>query len=228
MERFFVTINRINSVIFLVVLLATGGMVLWLLGTQLSSSRDRAITVASPEGRGNGATPLRLGSLEHISGSDTDMLSLTSSKEDGKFSSGGYGSDARNILFLNGEAMKPHWLFANHNNLILRNTQLKQSSSDDEKGPALALYFEYIAKDSNGDGKLSSLDTSTVALTLPDGSGFTDILHDVDRVFSFETAGDKQLSILYQKGKSIRHARVSIATMQPTSDQEVIQAPDPI
>jgi len=145
----------------------------------------------------------------------------------GVFSSDGYNSEARNVLFLSGSQKTAHWLFPTHKNLILLTAQLQEGINGyDYKHPTKALFFEYVTEDTNGDGKLSHQDHIIVAITKPDGSGMTDVLQGVDKVLSYNMLDEKTLSIVYETGKFMRHARVSTVSLAKESDQEIIKLPE--
>ncbi|GGC64033.1 hypothetical protein GCM10011396_08710 [Undibacterium terreum] len=155
------------------------------------------------------------------------MMRLSESEKSVSFASGSsYNQSTRNILFISGTDKKAHWLFPTQAKLILAVEQLNEKIDDAKEKPTQALYFEYVDKDSNGDGTLSHLDQSNIALAKPDGSGFIDVLHGVDRVISYELLSEKEISIVYQVGKSIKNIRLSAISFAKESEQEIISIPD--
>lgn len=145
-----------------------------------------------------------------------------------EFSSGGGESEIRNILFLTGAAKNVRWLFKDHKNIILNVSQLHSEPGEAKErtaAPTKALYFEYVTDDTNGDGKLSSEDHSNVALTMQDGTGFAEVLHNVDRIFSFDVLDPMHLSVIYQKGATVRHAKYLLTSLKLEFDQEIIAVP---
>jgi hypothetical protein len=225
MERLFIIIKRINSVLFLLVLLGAAGLIAFL---TLKSSRWQprgAVEVAASESGTNKPILLNFERVESITGTDTQMMRLSAQRKSGKFSSGGYGSETRNVLFLNGSEKVARWLFKDHKNLILASNQLHEKSAESKEISTKALYFEYVSEDTNKDGNLSAEDHSNVGLTKPDGTGFLVVLHDVNRVLSFQILDQQHLSIVYQKETVVKHAKFSVATMTLISDQEIVNVP---
>ncbi len=228
MERLFVIIGRINSILFLIILLGAGISIALMMSESNRWQRRGAVEV--PDGKSGSKKPILVGfeKIENITGANAQMLKLTTYEKSEKFSSGGYGTETeiRNVLFLTGTEKVARWLFKNHKNLIFVASQLGEESIDSEKEPTQALYFEYVAADTDGDGKLSSADRSNIGLSKPDGTGFLEVLHDISRVFSYEMLDQQHLSVVYQKGATVRHAKFSVASMKLEADQEIINVPD--
>lgn len=223
MERFFAILGRINSLLFLAALIGAATSVAWM---TLETNRWRhrgSVEVAESDSGGQKPILLSFERLENISGSDTQMMRLTA--QSAKFSSGGYGHEIRNIVFLRETDNVAKWLFKDHKNLILASVQLHEESSNSKDQPTKALYFEYVTLDTNNDGKLSSDDHSNIGLTKPDGTDFLELLHDLTRVFSFRMLDRQHLSIVYQKGTAVKHAKFSLDTMKVVADQEIVNVP---
>ncbi len=177
-SKIFRFITRANSV--LIFLLITGGMVL-MLGSFVMSSFVRhqdADAVKVAEVPGDETSPkleLELSGINEVEGSDVQYILLKSKWHGGKFSSGYGGGEIRNVLFLVGKEPEPRWIFPNHANNIRSVSSLVFHDNGDVggSGKTLAIFYEYIDKDSNGDGELDADDLLSIALSKPDGSGFT-------------------------------------------------------
>lgn len=225
MERYFVIIGRINSILFLLVLLGAAASVSWLTFTASQSQRRGVVEVVDADSAGEAPVLLGFERIESILGADALMMRLTTQGKSGKFSSGGYGGETRNVLFLSGSDKVSRWLFKDHKNLILVSTQLNEESSSPMESPTKALYFEYVVADTNNDETLSSEDNSSVGLAKPDGSGFIEILGDVSRVLLYDVTDQENLSVVYQKGTVVRLAKYSLRTMSQLSDQQIVNVP---
>ena len=225
MDRLFAIIVRINSVLFLLVLLGAAGSIAWVALESNRWQRRGGVEVAETESEAEKSPLLNFNRVERVAGTDTQMMHLTTQEKSAKYSSGGHGNETRNILFLNGPDRTAHWLFNDHRRLIMSSAQVPEESASSKERPASALYFEYVSVDSNKDGSLSSDDHLSVGLTKPDGNGFLEVLHDVSRVFSYAMLDQQHLSIVYQTGKVVKHAKVSVPAMKLESDQEIINVP---
>jgi hypothetical protein len=227
MDKLFVIIARINHILLLLALIGACILMVLAVWTDNRWERRGAIEVVGEETASSSPIYLHLGQIENIAGADTQMMTLQAHEESGELYSGsGYSSEIRNVLFLSGTEKHARWLFPKQNNVILVERQLSESSDNTKENPTRALYFEYVAEDTNNDGMLSDQDLSTVALAKPDGTGFTTVLSGVNNVLSSEMINDTQFSIVYQMGKIVRHARFSVTTLTKEIDQEIISVPD--
>lgn len=224
MERLFVIIGRINSVLLLLVLIGAGISIALISLPIFQRQYQGAIEVSAGESKR--PISLRFERIENVTGANTQMMLLSVQDDSGKFSSGGYGSEIRNVLFLTGNEKTARWLFPKQNNLIRVSVQLREDSNDARDNPTKALYFEYVTEDSNGDGKLSVQDYSSVALSKPDGLGLVEVLHGVSRVLSYRMLDSRNLSVVYQRGKVVRHAKFSTVSLEKETDQVIVNVPE--
>lgn len=230
MERLFTLIKRINSALLLLGLLGLGAFIAWNIWSSNHWQSSRSVPIPATQAGEAKPVLLEFGQIRNICGTDTQMLELSTRGDSGKFSSGGYGSETRNVLFLSGKDKTPRWLFPVQSNLILTAEQLRHEteSCGSKQAPASALFFEYISNDSNGDGKLSREDRSRIALAKPDGTGLTEVLDGVSRVLSREMLDSQHLTLIYQKDRTIHHARFSLPTLSKELDQEIVTVPEEI
>lgn len=226
MERLFTIIGRINSLLFLLILLGAGISMAWGMARSAQWAHRDAIEVTQAESGDSRTVSLQFGRAERVAGSSTVMTALRTTGTGKVFSGSGSGSSTRNFLFVTGAERNARWLFEHHQNNVLDSSQIGEGSSCSDKHPATALYFEYVATDTDGDGRLSSTDRLTVALTRPDGSGLSTALQDVDSVLSHEMLDGEHLSIVYRKGAVVRHAKFAIANLQLITDEEIASVAD--
>lgn len=220
MDRFFVVVGRIISVLLLLVLL--GGIVGVAFLTLGTSQRERSPALVAETVPGTKApVRLNLGSPEQIIGVDATMIELRSEGSYSKIASGGSPGETRNLLFLTGADKKASWLFKNHQNLVLDVEQIQKVKSSSTH-PALAVYVRYVPADTNGDGELSEQDNAVLALVKPDGTGFLPIAQGVSRVISYDMQDDDQLSLVYQRGMTLRHVGFSIKRFTIDFDKEIL------
>ena len=226
MDRLFVIVGRINNILLLLVLLGTA---VFIVSMSLESNRwsgRGAVAVAETDSGVKKSILLNFERVEDITGADTQMMRLSVQEKSRKFSSGGSGGETRNVLFLKGSDKAPRWLFNGHKNLVLVSAQLHEESSTSKEPLARVLYFEYVVEDTNKDGSLSSEDRSNVGISKPDGTGFVEVLHDVSRVLSYQLLDQQHLSVVYQKGTMVKHAKFSVVNMKLESDQEIVEVPN--
>lgn len=226
MDRLFITIARINNVLLLFVLVGAGLVLVWVTWTNSQWQRRGAIEVPVGESASTVKLLLRFERVESVTGANTQMLLLSAEEKSGKLSSGGYGSETRNVLFLSGAEKKARWLFPKQSNKILVAEQMREKGHDSNDRPTSVLYFEYVATDTNGDGKLSAQDNSSIGLCRPNGLDFGQVLTGVTRVLSHELLDGQTLSVVYQAGRSVRHATFSVSSLKNEADQEIVSLPE--
>ena len=135
MERFFVLVNRLNSLLLLLVLLGAAAAIVWMSAESSHWRRRGTVEVAASEPATGDSVLMAFERAEVITGSQTLMLRLTSSRKSAGFSSGGGGSETRNVLFLAGADRAPRWLFADHRHVVLTLAQLRDDAAPDWPRP---------------------------------------------------------------------------------------------
>lgn len=228
MEKFFVVISRINQVLLLLVLLAGAGFIAWGIWDESGVKHRGAVKVAATPSAGKAPLLMKFDGVEGVAGTDVIMIRLRS--EEGatrSYSSGGGVSNVRNLLFVSHSDKAGHWLFKDHTHLIRSVEQLSYDPQNSAReAPARALYLEYVAADSNHDGELTPDDDTTVAVSRPDGTGLTEVLHGARNVLSYQMTDPQHLSVLYQVGEQVKHLSYSLATMKVESDQALAEVPN--
>lgn len=221
-NRFFVVVQRINSVLFLLLLL--GGLGLMAFGFYESSrwEHNNQVVVA-PQADGESDVELFVGDLEGVSGHDVQYVELQARERGGKFSSGGYGAETRNLLFLRGSEMSSAWLFEGNQQLISEHRALtREGSRSDDNEPVIALYYEVVRGDSDGDGRMDADDGSTIALSRPDGTGYREIESGVRRVVQQRVVDEgATLLLLVQEASRVMAKRYSLRTFEKISEKEI-------
>jgi hypothetical protein len=229
MERFFLIISRLNKLLLLLILVGGGAIILWMILPFAHVRQRDEVPVVQTNAQSKAPISLHLERIENINGTSGQMMLLSTRADGSKFSSGsGYGGETRNVLILSGASKAARWLFGSHRNLVLSASQLREENSESKNSHSKALYLEYISTDSDGDGKLTPKDLSTVALAKLDGTGFVDVLRNVGQVISHEVVGNKQLSVVYQVQQSLRHATFSLDTLVMEHDEEIVKVPESI
>ncbi len=225
MEKPLDTLQKANIIMLFLLLL--GGIVFagWLLLDSFlnyyTPPEGAVAVVASAEN-----TPeqeyLHLANSERVVGANTELLYLTSQSSAGKvWSSGGYGgNDMRNILFLVGTNKQAHWLFPKHEQHIRRLEQIPQPSPEileHKPTPTALLLIEYVTGTADTPEQQQS---SNIALTKPDGSGFKTVLQGI-RLVSYHMQDSQYLSMVYLQGNSLRHLRIAATTLETVDEREL-------
>ena len=218
--KVFGIINKINSILFL--LLLVGGFFLIVSGMFLSSSWQdkRAVEVVQNDAEGKQEKiELILDDIENIPGSDTQYVHLKTKRSGGKFSSYSGGGETRNVLFFTGSKLNTHWLYQNHIFNILKFAILKQCKKNN-KNKALAIYIETAKSDSDGDNLLNEDDLITISLTDVNGENLTEVDSNVQSVIDKNVVEDGSfLILLMQKDNQVLLKKYSLSTFKLVSEK---------
>lgn len=226
MDRFFVVVGRTNQLLLLLVLLGGAGMLLFTLANFLGSTRYDTVEARPGNAGDPPAATLKFGKAEKIHDADVRMVHLVSAPGDSAVSYKGYTSNVRNILFKADSERSGRWLFKDNHGLVVQSEQLQEPGDTlARQGPTRAIYIEYVGKDSNGDNRLSGADLVDVALVKPDGRGMVVVLKDVDNVVSHDYAGYADITVIYQRGDTLRHAKYALDGFKVLFDQELASLP---
>lgn len=180
--------------------------------------------VVDIENGGRKSEHRELGSMEAVPGSNVVILPLYTIQETGGFSSSGPSRSTRNLLFLDPATEESFWLLPSHEFLIADRYSLTASGYRyDEDSDAIAIYYEVVKSDSNGDQTLDQEDDAVVALSRPDGTGFREILGEAqpDAILGHRVLPEEKLVVLYSKDGSVVAATFSLRDFSPISTVEV-------
>lgn len=210
MDRVFRWIRRVNSVLFLLVLIggSFGAVQLYVSYLNMMESytaRNTPEEVVKPE-RDPDLVRLTLGEAERVRGTDITTIVLYS--EEGKRRSRTH-EQMRNVLFTSASGAR--WLLETHDNVLLEFDELRRGEQSTR-----AFYYEIEATDD---------DSLAIALSKPDGSKLTEILTGVARVLSHEQTDDHAISIIYQIDDKLWHARFDLETFSKLSEQSLVDIP---
>jgi hypothetical protein len=224
-SKVFRVINRVNAILFLILLLAGIGMVLVFTIQANNWSNKRAINVTEdPKDKNSPQIELILGSVNELEGHDTQYVELRSKYRGRKFSSGYSGGEIRNVLFVVGEDLNSSWLFEKHTQYIKRVIPLKKHNTEQDSSEVINLYYEFVEKDSNNNQMLDKHDLFSIALTNPDGSGFLALETGVSSVIDKTlTKNGSNLSILFQKQGIVYLKRYDSRTFELISSVQVLE-----
>jgi hypothetical protein len=229
MDRFFTIVGRINSVLLLAVLVCAAGTLLYMGVASMARAerRDEAVDVVADTPGPVKPLVLNLGREEAIDGADVTIIHLTSGAggREAYASKVGPTQQTRNVLFIAGPEKRAHWLFKDNKGLVLGVHQLKEDGDTASNAPTRAVLIESVAKDSNGDGSLSEADSGTLALARPDGTGYRSVLEGAETVVSRSVDREQRVSIVYMRGKVLRHALFAPGDFAPVADRVVMEVP---
>lgn len=220
--RFFKWISRVNSILFLLLLASSLLLVIFLFLDSNNWRSHNRVEIVDKKENEEKLEDLRLSDIQNVCGTDVQFVKLTSDSSSKGFSSGGYGSTTRNIIFFEGENMKSHWLFDSNSYVISKIDVLEINGDDCKARKASSIYYEVISKDTNSDGRLDERDQISVGLTRPDGNNYKELDSGLTTVIDNTVNGDgTELSVLAQQGNVIKMKRYSTADGELISETEI-------
>lgn len=208
-NRFFRIIWRINSITILIFLLLIIGFVAFnFIKEVFDRKKPPVITNIAVDPQGQ--EKWTLGRPQEIEGTNFIYIPLVSEKKEisvqqpvlasKAFNSydHGYFSPSRNLLFINEKTREMKWLFNDNTQMIVQIEMLSILKRYDKDRKIDAIVYQIIRKDTNGDNRLTSDDLIDIAISLPDGSQYKEVLQSVERVLGATSLGDGEILILYQ------------------------------
>ncbi len=234
--RYVWKLNGIGILLLLIFILGIGGY--HIVKELFPHELPAAITNVAQDPQGD--EKWTLGSSEEIEGTEFLYLPLVSERknisipEPGMAKKAlrsygpGYFAPSRNILFVNRLTGEMRWLFKDNKQLISNVDFLSIRKRDAKDRKVDAILYMVITRDTNGDNKLDSNDKADIALSLPDGSRYKEVIRSVERIFGTMIIGGREVLVLYQsEGKGFA-ATVRLADMSvhnPKEMPKVEQAP---
>ena len=221
-NRFFRWVSRINSILFLILLTLSIGLVLYGISESNKWSHRNTVEVIDKTAQDDNNQDLRLSDITQVCGKDIQYVKLSSALKSKGFSSGGYGSVTRNVIFFTGDEMNSHWLYDTNKYLITEINQLKKKADNCKERETVSIYYQVVKSDTNHNGELDHTDELTVALTSPSGVNYTEIESGLSSVIDHSVNSEATvLTILVQKGSSLIMEKFSLLNNQKISEREI-------
>lgn len=172
-----------------------------------------------------------LGNFERINGTDY-VMAPTHSKQ--SYQASYYEKDAsavRNYLFVNALDKSSRWLAPTNKYLFLTAEKLRLEAKPDEKSHQQTeannskairwIKYELIKSDTNGDGRLTTRDRRTIAVSGATGENYTEVIENVEQVLGSMLNDENTLLIFYNTGASSFVSEVNLPTRQVTITKEL-------
>lgn len=219
-NRFFRLVWRINALAIACLVVLLGLLGLYQLTYFFKwQTRDRQVTdlvaVAPQTVRQEES---RLGQPNKIAGTQIVRIPLyLEQKTDDVYFSKGSSGNIVNELFVDSSTGKSKWLFKGTSRLVLnQNHILSQLKS--EQPLVTSILYTLVEKDSNGDGTLSHKDQVTVGYSSLDGTVFTPLMDNVEKLYATEQVSDDRLLIIYSRNGETRAITYSVPSYTTVVD----------
>ncbi|WP_445427383.1 hypothetical protein [Alishewanella sp. HL-SH05] len=204
-NKFFKLVWRFNGLLISVAgILAIGVLLFAMYQIFKDVTRERnAQNIVNIEKSGEVKQNWRLGHVIHLSSHKTLMIPLNSDQsfDRGYFSKS--SNSTRNYLFINTETNTEQWLF-DHTNYLIESTNQLRIGDYDSNTPVLAIFYNLVKLNTNNDNQLTPSDLISISMSKPNGSGYKEIITDVEQVIGNTLLSETELLIIYQlNGKSL-------------------------
>jgi hypothetical protein len=203
---FFQFVWRLNALAIAGVALIAGLLGLYGLASVFNwQTRDREVTdLVTVDPRVPRQEEARLGYPSAIAGSQVVRIPLyLEQRTDVTYYSKASGDNMVNELYVDSTTGKSQWLFKGTQRLILnQNLVLRQLKSDEPV--VTSILYALVEKDSNGDGRLSSQDKVNLGYSAPDGSFYTPLMDNIEKLYATEQVSDDRLMIVYSRNGESR------------------------
>ena len=200
-SRFFQFVWRFNGL----VIMAAGIMALAVIaftGYQIfqDMAKDKkARDIVNVQGDSDSKETWHLGYMTGIEGSPYVMIPLIADQGYSQSSYSESTQSARNYLFINSQNNEKYWLLNTNQYVIEDADLLSEKDYNSDNRDVRAILFRIVKADSNNDRRLTNDDLQSVALAMPDGKGYKEILSDIDWLIGSRLIDKDTLLIVFQR-----------------------------
>lgn len=229
-NRFFQLIWRVNALAIAgVAVIAALLGIFALIAIFIEQTRDREVsdvlTIDPQKPREDG---VRLGYPDSVLGTQFTRLPLyREQKTSLTYYSKSSSDNMVNDLFVDTSTGQSQWLFKGTDRLILSQRNiLRQLQAP--RLEATSIVYTLIEKDTSGDGRLASDDRVSVGFSATDGTSYTALITDIEKLFSVEQVADDKVMIVYVRGGESRFTIYSTPGFAVLSDKALPKLEDAI
>jgi hypothetical protein len=210
-NKIFIIISRVNSVLFLILLIVSIIGALFIFQEVTKSTRRNAVELTTPDKETKKI--IELSEVETIRDKGVQYIRVYS-KRDGVLKSGGYSRTLRNLLFLSQIGEEPTWLLPDNNSKIIHHRVLKTYDDQTKELTSDYIYVEIHPKS----GGVSAC-ISTVY-----GTALNCLETGLNKIIQYEYFSDEEtLGLLVQVSNEIRYKVFDLKSKKLDSDKFVIK-----
>lgn len=210
-NKIFLTINRVNSLLFLVLLVVSLIGAVFIFQEITKSMRRNAIEITTPDKETKEI--IELSDVETIRDKGIQYIRVYS-KRDGVLKSGGYSRTLRNLLFLSQIGEEPKWLLPDNDSKIIDHRVLNTYDDKTKKSTSDYIYIEINPQSEGVSACISSVD----------GESLHCLDKGLNKIIQYEYFSDeKTLGLLVQESNEIRYKVFDLKSKKLESDKFVIK-----
>ncbi|MEE2730402.1 MAG: hypothetical protein VYA55_06235 [Pseudomonadota bacterium] len=201
-SKFFKSLWRFNAV-----LIAAAGMLailvlifsLYMIFKEING-RKRGNEIVNVDPQSNIEEVFRLGSIEHVKGSNSVIVPLLSDQFFSlKYSGSKSTVSTRNLLFSDMESESSAWLLPSNQYLIVEHRQVNESGYWDRDKDVLSILYHVVTSDTNGDNRLTENDKITLSISTPEGKNHTELAHNIDEVLGYVVLDKNVIAVMFNR-----------------------------
>lgn len=224
-NRFFKFVWRFNGLALMIAGILAIGLLLvaGFIMIKEMSRNDIPTNIINVQQETNSTEILELGHLRSIQGSSCVVVSLTSEPkgQSKSFGSSYSSSSVKNYLFINNKNNTQSWLFKDNKFLIHSMSFLPEDEYNKNDQDVEAILYRIVKDDSNNDKSLSRRDLQTIALSLPDGTKYREVIDGIDNFIGQKLIEKDILLIMYQKKGIGFFTKINIKTLSVSKEVEL-------
>jgi hypothetical protein len=220
-SRFFQLVWRVNALAIAGVVVLAGLFGIYVLYSFIKEeTRDRTVSnTLTTKPQQPRQEEMRFGSPVPIPGSPFVRIPLYREQRTSvTYSAKSSGANSVNELFVDSTNGQSTWLFKGQDRLIVNKSQVLSRLKSDQPNVTSILYT-LVEKDTSGDERLSYNDKVSVGYSTPDGSAYTPLLDNIDKLFAVEQVADDRLMILYARQGENRLITYTLPTYTIINDK---------
>jgi len=219
-NRFFKIVWRFNGLILMVAGVLAIGLLIFVGYTLIKekTSERNVNNIVNIQEKTDIKENWQLGYMSKIQGTSSIMIPLTSDQSYAQSYYSKSSSSIRNYLFINSKNNTQYWLFKSNKYLINATNLLPEHQYNEKKDIVRVIVYKIVKQDSNKDDRLTTDDLQTIALSMPDGTGYKEIIDDVDNFVGQSIIGKNTLLLVYQKKGIYFSARVDLSGFMLTNE----------
>lgn len=222
--RIFNVIWRINAILILIAGLCIVALLGYAVYERYKERWHRESTVNVASGVQIDAR-WRLGSFERIAETDYLITPVYSDQSySGRLAASKEATAVRNYLFVNAADKSSRWLIPTNDYLFLNETKLY--FPNDERADETSVKwreYEVVKSDTNHDGQLTYNDRRTAAVSDMIGTGYAEVIADIDQIFGAEMRDANTQLIFYSRGAKNYVSEINLPERKVTVTKELPQ-----
>ena len=171
--------------------------------------------------RANADVKRSLGSFKSVNGSSYLMAPVESETEGG-YSSKGSSRNVHNYVFFNTANESVHTLMPTNDYWVTETISFPEVRGNTQKNEPVQWFLYFIVKeDTDGDKRLTYKDNRTLAISDAAGTGFTELIADVEEVYGQAMRDSSTLFIIYRSQSKKYVAKIDLQNRKLASTKEL-------